>query len=64
MKTLELNKMEGIEGGKFWGPGGTTHQPAGPGMNCECWTCNTYYVFWIAFENCDWEPCWPGNCQV
>ncbi len=45
MKTLELNQMESIEGGKFWG-----WSPTGTCSNCiNGWQiCNyKHQVFWI-----------------
>ncbi|MCR9154305.1 MAG: bacteriocin [Bacteroidetes bacterium] len=61
MKELTENQMSAIQGGKFWGPGSTTQQPAGQGMGQMCWTCHEYFVFWINVGSCDWEECQPGN---
>jgi hypothetical protein len=39
--------MASISGGRFWGPGNTTPNPAEPGRGQMCWTYREYFVLWI-----------------
>ena len=57
MKKLELEQMEKIEGGKFWGTGTVevcTPNPLGTGNFCQ--TCSQDYYFWISAGE-------PYNCK-
>jgi hypothetical protein len=47
MKKLEMNQMEMIEGGKFWGTGQKEFCTTNPMGGEFCQTCNVDYMFWI-----------------
>jgi hypothetical protein len=48
MKKLELNQMEGLEGGKFWGWGPITWGECSGGIQIGQ---QTYYVLWMPVDN-------------
>ena len=48
MKKLELDQMESIEGGKFWGEGGW-HNVGGCNEGFQTIS-NSHYMFWMVVE--------------
>ena len=58
MKPLELNQMELIEGGKFWGTGTVTDCGLfNIGVTDSCLVCSQDYMFWIKVGDpygCSW----------
>jgi hypothetical protein len=48
MKKLELNQMENLEGGKFWGWGPITWGECSGGIQIGQ---QTYYVLWMPVDN-------------
>ena len=47
MKKLELEQMEKIEGGKFWGTGTVIECTPNPLGGEWCRSCSQDYYFWI-----------------
>ena len=58
MKELSLNKLENLEGGKFWGTSCGSWGSIGGG--CLVRTC-TYSVFWVEVNS--W-PEFSGTCGI
>ena len=55
MKTMSLNQMEMVEGGKFWGSGPTSCSAVGGNNGVPVqyyWKCTHQYYFWIDFGSC------------
>lgn len=51
MKELSVNKLESLEGGKFWGWSDWDCSTS-VGVGGECTTCTrTYSTFWIVVDN-------------
>jgi hypothetical protein len=57
MKKLELNQMEGLEGGRFWG----TQESAGPCVNGVAIMRERTCYFWICS---DYEQTYSYGCDV
>ena len=56
MKELSLNKLENLEGGKFWGSTNTQVELSGGGYFCH----HTYTVLWTIVSQDTWisaTPC-------
>lgn len=58
MKMLELNKIENIDGVRFWGTGTVTDCALfNAGLSDYCLVCNQDYMFWFKVGdeyNCQW----------
>ena len=55
MKKLELNQMENLEGGKFWGWGGISWGPCSGGW--QSGVSNYYALLMVVDHNVHVRPC-------
>ena len=62
MKELSLEKLENLEGGKFWGWGDETCVTSVGPSGESCTTCTShYYVLWVVVDSNVTVDCTTGS---